>query len=214
VNGAGRRWTPAALLALGILLTRSVNTQQRLPLRRPLAEVVPQTLDGFAGQDVALSDDARRVAGVTTYLARTYGAIPGDQTRGFTLYIGYYDRQTQGRTIHSPKNCLPGSGWAPLASGSAPLITSAGTVTVNRYLLQNGNRRALVLYWYQGRGRVAFNEYRVKWDLLRDATLKRRSDEALVRVVVPVTTTTDSAFHLAAEVAQQLIPTLYRALPS
>ncbi|HXQ28335.1 MAG TPA: hypothetical protein VN848_03620, partial [Gemmatimonadales bacterium] len=86
MNGAGRRWTPAALLALGILLTRSVNTQQRLPLRRPLAEVVPQTLDGFAGQDVALSDDARRVAGVTTYLARTYGAIPGDQTRGFTLY--------------------------------------------------------------------------------------------------------------------------------
>jgi EpsI family protein len=216
VSPALTRWAPASVLALGATLTLGVDAQQRLPLRAPLAEVIPLTLAGFRGRDVAIPDDERRVAGVTTYLARAYtdsGADQGDQ-HGFTLYIGYYDRQTQGRTIHSPKNCLPGSGWAPLASGRATITTMAGSVTVNRYLLQKDNRRALVLYWYQGRGRVAFNEYRVKWDLLRDATLKHRSEEALVRVVVPVTSSADSAFDLAADVAQRVIPNLYRALPS
>ena len=38
----------------------------------------------------------------------------------------------------------------------------------------------------QGRGRVAANEYRVKWDLLRDAALRSRSEEALVRLVLPL----------------------------
>lgn len=210
------RWAPASVLALGTLLTLGIDTQQRLPLRAALADVIPQTLEGLSGHDVAMSEGERKVAGVTTYLARVYaagGSNSADQN-GFTLYIGYYDRQTQGRTIHSPKNCLPGSGWAPLASGSAAIPTTAGPVTVNRYLLQNGTRRALVLYWYQGRGRVAFSEYRVKWDLLRDATLKHRSDEALVRIVVPITTTADSAFSLASVVAQNLVPTLYQALPN
>jgi EpsI family protein len=86
-------------------------------------------------------------------------------------------------------------------------------VTVNRYLLQNEGQRALVLYWYQGRGRVAHNEYAVKWDLLRDAALHRRSEEALVRVVVPVVESEGAAFELARSVASELIPFVQRALP-
>ena len=42
------------------------------------------------------------------------------------------------------------------------------------------------MYWYEGRGRVEANEYAVKWDLLRDAALRRRTKETLVRVVVRV----------------------------
>jgi hypothetical protein len=69
-----------------------------------------------------------------------------------------------------------------------------------------------VLYWYQGRGRGASNEYRVKWDLLRDAALRRRSDEALVRVVVPVRSGEDAA-ALAVRVAETLAPAVAEALP-
>ena len=41
------------------------------------------------------------------------------------------------------------------------------------------------------------NEYGVKWDLLRDAAILRRSDEALVRIVVPVTATDSDAARIA-----------------
>ena len=171
---------------------------------------------GAVGTDIRLSDAEVRVAGVTAYLMRSYQsrdsaafvALP------FSVYVGYYDSQMQGKTIHSPKNCLPGAGWEALASTTIALETATGTVTVNRYLLQNGDTQALVLYWYQGRGRVAWNEYLVKWDLLRDAALRRRSDEALVRIVVPVRTTESDAAALGTRVARSVVPAVFEALPT
>ena len=208
-------WAPAAVLAVGaVLATAGVKAQRALPLRSPLAEAVPRQVLGFTGRDVTLSAAEERVAGVTSYLVRFFGSTDSAATSGFSLYVGYYDRQTQGRTIHSPKNCLPGSGWEPLASRPETVTTAVGTVTVNRYLLQRGREQALVLYWYQGRGRVAWNEYLVKWDLLRDAALRRRSDEALVRVVVPVTGAQSDAAALAVRVAQTLVPAVFSALPA
>ena len=89
-------------------------------------------------------------------------------------------------------------------------------VVVNRYLLGNAGERALVYYWYQGRGRVAANEYKVKWDLLRDSALRGRSEEALVRIVVPINARTDlaRADSLAEATAGALIPAVYGVLPS
>jgi EpsI family protein len=129
------------------------------------------------------------------------------------VYVGYYDSQMQGKTIHSPKNCLPGAGWEALASTTVEIETATGLVRVNRYLLQNQGAQALVLYWYQGRGRVESNEYVVKWNLLRDAALRQRSDEALVRVVVGVETDVEAAFQVASEAAGAIIAPLNRALP-
>ncbi len=71
-----------------------------------------------------------------------------------------------------------------------------------------------MLYWYHGRGRVRANEYHVKWDLLRDSALHKRTEEALVRVVVPIMGTEAEAFALAASVAASIAPALDAALPS
>jgi EpsI family protein len=132
----------------------------------------------------------------------------------FSLYVGYYESQTRGKTIHSPKNCLPGAGWEPLEAGTLPLEIGGESVIVNRYILQNEAVRSLVLYWYQGRGRIASSEYRVKLHLLLDSALRRRSDEALVRIVVPVAgEDVDSALRTASEAAQVIIPALEQALP-
>ncbi|HSE46109.1 MAG TPA: EpsI family protein, partial [Gemmatimonadales bacterium] len=132
------------------------------------------------------------------------------------VYVGYYDHQTQGKTIHSPKNCLPGSGWEALEAAPIAVTTANGPVTVNRYLLQNKNQQALVFYWYQGRGRVAASEYQVKWELLRDAAVRGRSEEALVRVVVFLNdkVTESQAVDQASRVAADLVPAVFRSLPA
>lgn len=212
-----RRWIPVVVLSVGALLaTLGVRAQRSLPLRAALGPTVPAELAGYRGRDGVLSDAEARAAGVSDYLLRIFDQTDttGTGPRSFFVYVGYYDRQTQGRTIHSPKNCLPGAGWEPLANQVAHVATAGDTVQVNRYLLQNGNQRALVLYWYQGRGRVAHNEFAVKWDLLRDAALRRRSEEALVRVVVFVGTTSEADAHaLAVRAASQLVPAVRAALP-
>ena len=207
-------WMPAGLLAVGALFTVGIDTQRSLPLQRTLSDVIPTEISGFTAREVEVSEAELRVAGVSAHLMRNYEPVRNEAGEWFSLYIGYYDRQTQGNTIHSPKNCLPGGGWEPLASRRELLDTPHGPVPVNRYLLRKGDSYAMVLYWYQGRGRVEANEYTVKWDLLRDAALRQRSEEALVRIVVPVAKGEAAAFERGASVAREVIPMVYRALPS
>lgn len=215
MSGAVLAWVPAGMLALGSVLALGVNTQETMALRESLPSVVPVRLEGYMSQDVVISAEEQRVAGMTDYLMRVYSPVDASAASPeFSLYVGYYESQVQGKTIHSPKNCLPGAGWESLTSTTADLRIGADQATVNRYLLQNGKQRALVLYWYQGRGRIENSEYSVKWDLLRDAALHGRSEEALVRVIVPVVGSEEEAFQFASRAAVTMIPAINQALPT
>jgi EpsI family protein len=209
-------WWPAALLLVGAVATvGGTKAQREIPLRMPLDEVIPAEMNGWASWDLEVSEAEQAVAGMDDYVMRIYA--PADEgiryAGAMSLYVGYYRSQSQGNTIHSPRNCLPGGGWEPLTSSRETIATSIGDIPVNRYLIGNGPAKALVLYWYQGRGRAEANEYRVKWDLLRDQALLSRSDEALVRVIVPVTSTEEEAYERAITVAAELAGHVDRALP-
>jgi EpsI family protein len=173
---------PMTLLGLGVLLVSGVRPQHAMPPRAPMASL-ERVILGHPSRDVVVSAEERRVAGMSDYVLRNFGP---DSLPLFTVYVGYYDRQVQGRTIHSPKNCLPGAGWEITESARVALPGGQPGVTVNRVLLANKGVQALVYYWYQGRGRIESSEYLVKWNLLRDAAAHGRTEEALVRLVVPV----------------------------
>jgi EpsI family protein len=205
-----QRWIPAVLLVGGVVLAQFTARQHPIPLGSSLSSI-PTVLDGVASRELPVSPEEQRVAGMTSYVSRLYGP---DSLPTFSLYVGYYESQTQGRTIHSPKNCLPGAGWEPVEAGEARIATASGSERVNRYVIANRGKRAVVYYWYQGRGRVTANEYLVKWHLLRDASIRRRSDEALIRIIVPVTLTDQAADEVARRVASTMIPVMSRILPS
>ena len=204
------RWAPAGCFSLGCLLLLSVQRQEAMPLRGEL-ESLPRQIAGYPGYDQVIPDDEQAVAGMSDYMLRYY--LRTDTVPAFSVYVGYYEQQTQGRTIHSPKNCLPGAGWEALSATRHPIVVGGDTVLVNRYELANKEVRALVYYWYQGRGRVASSEYAVKWDLLRDAALTGRTEEALVRIVVPIVNEVPNPDAIATEAAQTLIPEVERLLP-
>ncbi len=215
MNATMWSWMPALVLAVGGAATLGGTKQQTaMPLRAPLDATVPSVIAGLPATDIAIPEAEQRVAGMDNFVLRSYGPAGADlSAAAFSVYVGYYEQQSQGHTIHSPRNCLPGGGWEPLTSSQPRIRTAAGEVPVNRYLIGNGAAKALVLYWYQGRGRVEANEYAVKWDLLRDQALRGRSDEALVRVIVPVTEGEEEAFRLAVRVAGTLVPAVSLALP-
>ena len=216
-----RAYLPAVILGCGCLLISNVREQRTMAPLAPLT-ALPPAVEGYDVTEVAISDDERRVAGMSHYSMRAYVR---DSLSAFSVYVGYYDRQGQGKTIHSPKNCLPGAGWETLRAGTRTITTTAGRqVEVNRVILMNGTAQALVYYWYQGRGRVEANEYTVKWDLLRDAALLGRTEEALVRIVVmlPPGAQADKAGwdakyadsdRLADQVAERLVEDVERVLP-
>ena len=219
-------FAPAGTLLAGLLLVSGVREQYQMQPAQPM-KAIPAVLLGEKGVDMIVPDEERKIAGMSDYVMRAFG---GDTLNyDFSLYVGYYDRQVQGKTIHSPKNCLPGAGWQVMDAQRipAPGTSVDGTAgTVNRVLLANEGVRALVYYWYQGRGRIESNEYKVKWDLLLDAALYGRTEEALVRIVVPIEKTekgamarVDDAAVLAADavakkVAAQVTPMVSRVLPA
>jgi EpsI family protein len=210
-----RTYLPGGILALGCVLIFSSREQQSMPLARPLSSL-PAEIEGYQGADVKISDDEQQVAGMSSYMFRVFRR---ESTEGFSIYVGYYEYQTQGKSIHSPKNCLPGAGWDFVQTGRTDVATGTGPVQVNRSVVHNGTARALVYYWYEGRGRVAANEYLVKWDLLRDAALHGRTEEALVRIVVPISRGASAEAGLAAaeatatSVASQLIGDVATVMP-
>jgi len=213
---------PAIALMTGLLLVSGAREQYQTPPVQPM-KAVPLTLLGYTGREQVIDSAERKVAGMSDYVLRNFG---GDSLNPqFSLYVGYYDRQVQGKTIHSPRNCLPGAGWEIMASSQMP-VPGGAPGTINRVILVNSGVRALVYYWYQGRGRIESSEYRVKWDLLRDAAVYGRTEEALVRIVVPISpgtpgkmpTVNDPEVKVADETARraaaEVTPMVAKVLPA
>ncbi len=135
------------------------------------------------GVDEKFDTDTEQVLRADDYVSRNYAA----NGHLASLYIGYYATQRNGATYHSPLNCLPGAGWVMNDSGRITLAGPAGaSFTANRYVIQKENQRAVVIYWYQGRGRSIASEYWAKVYTVLDSVSRRRSDGALVRVVAPI----------------------------
>ena len=193
----------AGLLAGVILsggLCASIAQAPDRPIARTTLAAVPCALDGWrCSSDTPLDRQTLEVLGVDDYLNRAYR--DGPQIVG--LYIGYYGSQRQGESIHSPQNCLPGSGWQPVSATRASIASGGAMLPVNRYVVQKGVDRQVVLYWYQGRGRVIANEYINKLWLMLDQVTLHRSNGALVRIVAPVEGLDERALAAASASAEQ-----------
>ena len=151
------------------------------------------------GGDVRFDPETEKVLRADDYLSRNYES----KGRQGSFYVGYYGTQNNGATYHSPLNCLPGAGWT-MSDGKRITITSQGGVPAfeaNRFVVQNGNERALMVYWYQGRGRTTASEYWGKFYTIFDSVRRRRSDGAMVRVMVPMGDSQDEAQKAAVEIA-------------
>ena len=187
-----------------------------VPARQPLAGLPTELADWRNAADLPFENDIVAVLGVDEYLNRVY--LRKDATP-VGLYIGYYESQRQGDSIHSPLNCLPGAGWQPMTTARTAIDLRDGTapVTVNRILIQKGLDRQLVLYWYQSHGRVVASEYASKAFLLLDAVRLNRSDAAMIRIISPVMSTESddtAAAERATAFALELLPRLGEYLPS
>lgn len=142
---------------------------------------LPLQVGGWSGRQAPdLDPEVIRVLGADDYLHRYYES-PQQGIVG--LFVGYHRSQRFGSTIHSPLNCLPGAGWQPVAAARMP-FADAGTF--NRVLIEKGEDRQVVLYWYQTATRAEGNEYWSKFHLVTDAFTSRRNDAALVRVIAPI----------------------------
>jgi EpsI family protein len=202
----------ALLLAQAAVLYSSVRPE-KIPDSPPLSSL-PLTLGSwkFAEEEV-VDDETKDVLKADDLLYRAYehpstGFVP-------TLFVAAFRSQRNGKAPHSPKNCLPGAGWTQLSSDDYSIdVGGARPIVVNRYVVQHGDERSLVLYWYQSRDRVVASEYRAKFWVMADAIRLNRTDTALVRVVVPIVNgDPDQATRAGVSFVQSFFGPLHQVLP-
>jgi exosortase D (VPLPA-CTERM-specific) len=165
------------------------------------------------GEDAKFSPEIESVLRADDYLMRDYFLPATGATAN--IYVGYYNSQRTGATYHSPRNCLPGSGW--VMHDPAPIkinLPNGREFTANRYLIENDGEKFLMIYWYQGRGRFTASEYEDKLMTVWDSATRRRSDGALVRVITPLEGVESKSVIEAVDVSSQLAVSLNDFVPN
>jgi EpsI family protein len=209
-SGPGRLWVTAGILLGATLLFHTVSHGEPIILHQPLHEL-PYTIANWTGQERPLQDEVVQAVGVTDYTSRLY-VRPADAP--VDLYIGYYASQRTGDTIHSPKNCLPGSGWDPVESEYTTIpIPGRSNLVVNQYVIQKDHDKQLDFYWYQSRGRVIASEYAGKFWMMADAISRNRTDGSLVRLITPMNDGESAARSRLLGFTQTIFPRIDALLP-
>jgi len=216
-----QRRVPVSFIAACALLVVFVGVMQLLP--RP-AEIYPHRasfvefpmkLGRWTGHKDSMEGVYLDALKLDDYLLAGYGDGAGSAVN---LYMAYYTSQRKGEAVHSPRSCLPGGGWQlrdfdQRTMGNVKI--DGQPLRVNRTLIELGDQRELVYYWFQQRGRVITNEFTVKWYLFWDALTRNRTDGALVRLITVIPPGGDEAAadRRLADVAMQIAPTLTRYVP-
>jgi EpsI family protein len=174
----------ALVLGLGLVLVFSLQKREDLIPERESFNTFPLTINEWRGRDEVIDNVGILDAlAVDDYLLAEYQNT--EDGGRVAVWVAYYAEQRKGRSVHSPRACLPGGGWK-LESFDEYVLPAMGPngedYVVNRSVIAKGNARQLVYYWFVERGRIQTNEYSVKWSIFWDALTRNRTEGALVRV--------------------------------
>ena len=196
-------------LAVFFALSQILTTDSLIiPERKEFASV-PAEFPELRHQTKPMDPTVAEVLGADDTIVANFASPDG---KIFNLYMAYLDAQRDGRSWHSPRQCIPGGGWQITNHDIVERTTSGdATMTYNRLIIQNRDKRQLVYYWYDQRGRKVANEFTMKFWLIFDAVFKKRSDGALVRLITPISNEQGAA--AADEYLQGVIAEMETFLP-
>jgi len=186
------RPVPVSLYLSVMLLVACAVASQALPDRtemipeRNVFNAFPMDIGEWKGKRDIMESIYLDALKLSDYIIADY---TGKDNRPVNFYVAYYDSQRKGVSAHSPKSCLPGGGWQITEFDQKVIdgvFVAGKPLQVNRTLIQLGEVKQLVYYWFQQRGRVVTNEYLVKWFLFWDALTRQRTDGALIRLTALV----------------------------
>jgi EpsI family protein len=175
----------------------------------------PIQMGDWKGTKQHFPENILDVLGVDDYFLANY-----KKTNNFwiNLYVGFYQSQREGDLIHSPKNCMPGSGWN-ITHTELEELEISGTpprkIKVIKLITRKGPYKQITLYWFQSRGRIISSEYMQKIWLVVDSITRHRTDGSFVRLIAPIIGNDEErSLNQLKDFAGQLMPVLNEYIPS
>jgi EpsI family protein len=213
LNSTPARLATLFLLLQTVLLYSSIRPEY-IPTSRPLSQVPHQFDIWGMVQESEVDPESAAILRADDTLNRVYRNLSTGAEA--SLFVASFRTQRNGKAPHSPKNCMPGSGWTQQSSESYPIDAGVGApIVVNRYVIVHGQEQELVLYWYQSRDRVVADEFKAKYWVVADAIRLNRTDTALVRVIIPIVNKNeDAATRTGTDFIRSFFGTLRQYLPT
>jgi EpsI family protein len=183
------RFATVVLLLAGTGVFLQARARHEFVLPHIELAAFPIELKGWVGTDVPIPDETLKALRTTLrtgqFLQRTYKDPTGSGVY-VDLYVAYLPNQ-QSIFSHLPQDCLEGSGWSTMESGTTTLaFPGDAPFPANRYLIAKGGDRQLVLFWYSARGRRVASQDWMNAYLVFDSLRLDRSDSALIRMNTPL----------------------------
>jgi EpsI family protein len=204
-------WTAVICLGITSFLIHEGKDVKAQHLMAPLQDLdLRLGLWRGVGPDINLDERTLDLFKPSDFLLRDYVNPSGEN---IAVFLAYFGLQEEGRIIHSPRHCLPGSGWQITSRKQIDINGKKDTYKVNHLIITNELEKLSVLYWYQGRGDIEANEYRERINLLLDGLTLKRSDGALVRLTMVVGPTNSDHLEDLISLAKPLIPALNKLMP-
>ncbi|WP_020676369.1 exosortase C-terminal domain/associated protein EpsI [Geopsychrobacter electrodiphilus] len=144
------------------------------------------------------------------YLSRNYQNSRGEQL-GF--YLGFHDGGPDSGPIHSPKQCLPGSGWNRLHDEVRSVLINGHKVPYVSAVYQKDQQKQLFLYWFQEGDEVLTNEYALKFVMIKNSILRNRRDSAFIRLSLMIHQDEAKALATGEEFMRDFVPIINTFLP-
>ena len=166
----------------------------------------PLHIDGWDAETLPLSQNVLDLLDPDAILMAYY---TNQEQLAVELFFSYFASENTSGGLHSPRNCLPGSGWVITRSEDHVLQVGARTVPASRMHIKFGAEERIVDFWYITRYGETSNDYTLKFYQMLSALTLRPTDVAFVRLI----TTTDPRAVAALERFEQLItPEIYAHL--
>ena len=210
-GGSWRRALPAfVLLALtyGLVRLAAVGPVTPGSISADFS-ALPASVGGWRmTQSAPLDRTSQEMLHPDAYVGRVYTRTDGYPVN-VTVVFGHAKE-----TFHSPGFCLLGGGWNITRKDRCTLDAGAGAAIIqaNRFSLQRGDERRLVLYWYASAGETTPSWVAFQYRLLRNRLTGRSASGALVRFVAPVLDSEGFASKATDELVRGIYPDLRKCM--
>ncbi|MBF0558503.1 MAG: EpsI family protein [Nitrospirae bacterium] len=207
--------TRARFLAVFILLAATalfinLHSDISVPMNKPFDEFPTDHLQWKMTSQTTFSESVLNVLRPTDYMLRRYAAtdeLPVD------LYIGYHSGGQKSGELHSPRNCMPGSGWYMVSQQKMDVKVDNNNMKIVKTVYQKGSDKELFLYWFQVKGKIVSDEYSLKIYEVLNSILFNRKDAAFIRISVPVGDDENRALLSGMKFLKDFYPVIQEFLP-
>lgn len=199
-------WGGLTAVFLLVGASQYVDRSQPVPLRQSLSEF-PVEIAGWIGSDAAPVD---AYPGTDQQLSRIYRRDSGGEVR---LLLSYFESQQQGKELVNSITAKLHSD----AMRSKVDLGQRGEAEMNWLLRDDGERKRMILFWYDLDGRIVAGQYVAKLNTAFGAVLHGRTNGAMVWLAADLISDDQSeksrTLAMLTEFASSLYPSLDRFLP-